>query len=158
LRTWLLAYELNIDVYIMANRYLMEGFKREVAKATVDMLETAGSDAAVPQVLGLCSKLRNGLPEPDRLLKMVLARVGFLQSLLWRKDPETTEEFLHENPEVAAIILRETVMRREEDFGGRTLPSMERPWSQPYEFTGGGPGGGYRGPVAYGNYPGRPRW
>jgi hypothetical protein len=156
LRTWLLAYELNIDVYILANKYLMDGFKREVAKATIDMLETAGSDAAAPQVLRLCAKLRQGLPESDPLLKMVFARVGFLQSLLWRKEPESTEKFLHENPEVAAIILRETVVRREEDYGGRSLPSMERPWSPPYEP---GPGQmGYRAPAPYGNYAGRPRW
>jgi hypothetical protein len=158
LRTWLLAYELNIDVYIMANKYLMEGFKREVAKATIDMLETAGADAAVPQVLQLCSKLRHGLPESDPLLKMVFARIGFLQSLLWRKEPESTADFLHENPEVAAIILRETIVRREEEYSGGTLPSMEPPWSTPYEFRGGGPGTGYRGPPPYGNYPGRPRW
>ncbi len=57
LRTWLLAYELNLDVYICANKFLMDDFKREVARATVDMLETAGSDAAVPEVLRLCRKL-----------------------------------------------------------------------------------------------------
>lgn len=152
LRTWLLAYELNIDVYIMANKYLMEDFKREVAKATIDMLETAGSDAAAPQVLRLCSKLRRGLPESDPLLKMVFARVGFLQGLLWRKEPESTEKFLHENPEVAALMLRETVVRREEDYGGRNLPSMERPWGPPYELSR------FRPPVPYGVYAGRPRW
>ncbi|OIW34854.1 hypothetical protein CONLIGDRAFT_27757 [Coniochaeta ligniaria NRRL 30616] len=158
LRTWLLAYELNIDVYILANKFLVEGFKREVARAAIDMLETAGSDAAVPQVLRLCAKLRGGLPETDPLLKMVFARVGFLQSLLWRREPESTERFLVENPDVAAVILRETVVRREEDYGGRNLPSMERPWSPPggpFEFAAGA--GGYRGP-AYAHYAGRPRW
>jgi len=155
----LLAYELNIDVYILANKFLVDGFKREVARVAIDMLETAGSDAAVPQVLQLCAKLRLGLPETDPLLKMVFARVGFLQSLLWRREPESTEKFLVENPDVAAVILRETVVRREEDYGGRSLPSMERPWSPPtgpFEFAPGAVG--YRAPVPYGNYPGRPRW
>ncbi|KAB5580314.1 hypothetical protein GE09DRAFT_1212764 [Coniochaeta sp. 2T2.1] len=157
LRTWLLAYELNIDVYILANKFLMGGFKREVARTTIDMLETAGSDAAVSQVLRLCAKLKYGLPDSDPLLKMVLARVGFLQALLWRREPEATEMFLVENPDVAAVMLRETVARREEDWGGRQLPSMERAWSPPggggvYEFAG-----GYRGQaVPHAGY--RPRW
>ncbi|KAH8905447.1 hypothetical protein BR93DRAFT_970237 [Coniochaeta sp. PMI_546] len=158
LRTWLLAYELNIDVYILANKFLVDGFKREVARVAIDMLETAGSDAAVPQVLQLCAKLRLGLPDSDPLLKMVFARVGFLQSLLWRREPESTEKFLVENPDVAAVILRETIVRREEDYGGRSLPSMERwnPPGGPFEFAAGG--AGYRGPVPYGHYAGRPRW
>jgi hypothetical protein len=167
LRTWLLAYELNIDVYILANKFLMDGFKREVARAAIDMLETAGSDAAVPQVLKLCGKLRSGLPESDPLLKMVFARVGFLQGLLWRRDPETTERFLVENPDVAAFILRETVVRREEDYGGRNLPSMERAWS-PLGYNGGNEFAGgrmtheqrmFRAPGPYAGYPGRGgRW
>lgn len=164
LRTWLLAYELNLDVYILANKFLVEGFKRTVARAAVDMLETAGADAAVPQVLRLCAKLRAGLPETDPLLRMVFARVGFLQGLLWKREPEATERFLVENPDVAAVMLRETVVRREEDFGGRNLPSMERPWSPPGGSTGplelaAGGGGVWRGPMAYGGYAGRPpRW
>jgi hypothetical protein len=72
-----------------------------------------------------------GLAEADPLLRMVLARVGFLQPLLWRRSPDETGGFLVANPEVAALILRETVSRREEDIGGRTLPSMERPWYPP---------------------------
>lgn len=128
LRTWLLAYELNLDVYVLANKFLLAGFKREVARAAIDMLETAGSDAAVPEVLALCRKLHAGLPEADPLLRMVLARVGFLQPVMWRRNPEETSGFLVSNPEIAALILRETVARREEEISGRTLPSMERSW------------------------------
>lgn len=128
LRTWLLAYELNIDVYVLANKFLLEGFKREIARAAIDMLETAGSDAAVPEVLCLCGKLYSGLAESDPLLRMVFARVGFLQPLLWRRAPDDTNGFLVANPEIAALVLRETVARREEDISGRFLPSMERLW------------------------------
>ncbi|KAJ4296014.1 hypothetical protein N0V88_004716 [Collariella sp. IMI 366227] len=42
LRTWLLAYELNIDVYILANKFLLAGFKAEIARCAVDMLEARG--------------------------------------------------------------------------------------------------------------------
>ncbi|KXX77547.1 hypothetical protein MMYC01_207029 [Madurella mycetomatis] len=127
LRTWLLAYELNLDVYILANKFLLEGFKREIARCAVDMLETAGSDAAVPQVLFLCRKLYDGLPESDPLLKMISARVAFLQP--WRRAPvEETNEFWMGNPEIAPLLLREMAARREEEGNGRQLPSMVRPW------------------------------
>ena len=126
LRTWLLAYELNIDVYVLANKFLLDGFKREVARAVIDMLETAGSDAAAPEVLRLCGKLYAGLAEGDPLLKMVFARVGFLQPILWRRCPDDTSAFLVANPEIATLVLRETASRREEDPSGRSLPSMER--------------------------------
>ncbi|KAK1754946.1 hypothetical protein QBC47DRAFT_301732 [Echria macrotheca] len=129
LRTWLLAYELNIDVYIMADKFLLEGFKTEIARATVDMLETAGPDAAVPQVLALCKKLYEGLPENDPLLKMIFARVAFLQP--WRRAPDETQDFLLNNAEVSSLLLREMAARREEDINGRVLPSMERPWFPP---------------------------
>ncbi len=128
LQTWLLAYEQNLDVYICANKFLMEDFKREVARVTIDMLETAGSDAAVPEVLRLCRKLYQGLSEVDPLLKMIFARVGFLQPVLWGRDAEDTSQFLVCHPEVAALILRETASRRQDDIGGGLLPSMERPW------------------------------
>ncbi|KAH8890969.1 hypothetical protein GQ53DRAFT_841917 [Thozetella sp. PMI_491] len=124
LRTWLLAYELHLDVYILANKFLLDGFKRAVARVAVDMLETAGADAAVPRVLVLCKKLYEGLSENDPLLKMIFARVGFLQP--WRREPESTNRFLVANPDVAAILLREMAARREEDHNGRLLPSMER--------------------------------
>jgi len=150
LRTWLLTYELNIDVYIMANKFLLEGFKTEIARAAIDMLETAGPDASVPQVLFLCQKLYEGLPENDNLLKMIFARVGFLQP--WRQAPGETQDFLLNHPEIAPLLLREMAARREEDMNGRQLPSMERPWFpvmdpiSPYRTTHYHP---YRGP---------PRW
>ncbi|KAK4239814.1 hypothetical protein C8A03DRAFT_13817 [Achaetomium macrosporum] len=146
LRTWLLAYELNLDVYIVANKFLLEDFKKEIARAAVDMLESAGSDAAVFEVLCLCRKLYDGLPETDPLLKMVFARVGFLQP--WRRAPQETNEFLLANPEIAPLLLREMAARREDDVNGRALPSMVRPWHA------GGPGAGV-GPVGGGAYPAR---
>ncbi|KAK3300943.1 uncharacterized protein B0H64DRAFT_27470 [Chaetomium fimeti] len=176
LRTWLLTYELHMDVYIVANKFLLEGFKKEVARAAIDMLETAGSDAAVAEVLFLCRKLYDGLPESDPLLKMVFARVGFLQP--WRRAEREAADFLAANPEIAPLLLREMAARREDDVNGRALPSMVRPW---YAFGGGangamgngngafgpngqidvfgggpwGPGNGYRGwPAAPGPGPG----
>ncbi|KAH7162746.1 hypothetical protein B0J13DRAFT_517999 [Dactylonectria estremocensis] len=125
MRTWLMAYELNLDVYICANRYLMDGFRNAVMRSCIDMLETAGADAAHPRVLRLCLKLVAGVPENDPLLKMVLARVGFLQPALWKRAPAETTQFLVENPELAASILRETVMRHEATFQRQDLPSME---------------------------------
>ncbi|KAJ4323464.1 hypothetical protein N0V84_004336 [Fusarium piperis] len=125
LRTWLLTYELNLDVYICANRFLMDDFRKAVMRSCVDMLETAGADAAQTEVLQLTKKLYNGVPEIDPLLKMVLARVGFLQPLLWKRAPEETSEFLVSNPELAAAILRETVMRHDAISGMAVFPSME---------------------------------
>ncbi|KEY67639.1 hypothetical protein S7711_07837 [Stachybotrys chartarum IBT 7711] len=125
LRTWLMAYELTLEVYICANRFLMEPLKKAVARSCIDMLEAAGSDAAVPEVLTLCNKLYAGVPETDPLLKMVLARVGFLQPLLWKRAPITTSEFLVANPEIAAQMLRDTVMRHETFMDSNTLPAME---------------------------------
>ena len=126
-----MAYELNIDVYICANKFLMEDFKEKIQRSTIDMLETAGADAAQPEVLHLCRKIYGGVSESDTLLKMVFARVGFLQPLLWKRAPDETSEFLITNPEVGALILRETATRREEDINGRALPSMERQWYFP---------------------------
>jgi hypothetical protein len=131
-------------VYILANRFLLDDFKASVARSTVDMLESAGSDAAVVDVLLLCRKLYDGLPESDPLLKMVFARVGFLQPFFVRRAERETSEFLMGNPEVAAGLLREMAARREEDVNGRVLPSMERAWyAGGYQNGGsGGPGGG----------------
>ncbi|TDZ12811.1 hypothetical protein C8035_v000224 [Colletotrichum spinosum] len=126
MRTWLLTYELSLDVYICANKFLMYDFQAVITRHCVDMLESAGSDAAQSAVLQLCSKLYAGVPESDALLKMVFARVGFLQPLLWQRAPRQTSEFLVGHPEVAALVLRETAIRREEDLGSRALPSMER--------------------------------
>ncbi len=150
--TWLLAYELNIDVYILANKFLLDGFKTEIARVAIDMLETAGADAAVPQVLFLCRKLYEGLPENDTLLKMIFARVAFLQP--WRQAPEETQDFLLTNPEIAPLLLREMASRREDDFNGRALPSMERPW---YPVATMDPVAPYRA-AHYHPYRGPPRW
>lgn len=138
MRTWLLTYELNIDVYICANKYLMDDLKRAVARASIDMLETAGSDAAHPRVLQLCRTLYDGLgTDTDPLLRMVFARVGFLQPVFNARSAtaDDTTCFLLANPDIVAIILRETTNRREEDLGCRGLPSMER-----QIYFGGGPG------------------
>lgn len=112
-------------MYICANKYLLDGFKEKIARVTIDMLETAGTDAAQIEVLQLCQKLYEGVSDHDSFLKMVFARVGFLQSTLWRKAPAETSSFLIENPEVAALVLKETAMRGEEDWRSG-MPSMER--------------------------------
>ncbi|KAK3337139.1 hypothetical protein B0T19DRAFT_61867 [Cercophora scortea] len=152
LNTWLIAYELHIDVYILANKFLLDDFKQEIARVTIDMLETAGFDAAVPEVLFLCQKLYDGLPENDPLLRMVFARVGFLQP--WRKAPEETRDFFRDHSETVGLLLRETTARREDE--SRSLPSMERPaFPQPLEPIG----GPYRGPGYYPHYRNpAPRW
>ncbi|KAF4428263.1 DNA polymerase theta subunit [Fusarium acutatum] len=131
LRTWFLAYELNLDVYICATRYLMDDFRKAVMRSCVDMLETAGWDAAQPKMMHLCRKLYRSVPEVDDLLKMVMARVGFLQPLLWKRAPVETSEFLVSNPELAATILRETVMRHSQPTAD--LPSMEHVHTTAYE-------------------------
>lgn len=128
LRTWLIEYELNIDVYICANKFLFDGLKGKIARHTIDMLETAGTDAAQVEVLHLCQKLYEGVSDHDGLLKMVFARVGFLQGALWRKAPAATNTFLVENPECAALILKETAIRGEDDLRSG-IPSMERGWT-----------------------------
>ncbi|EJT78595.1 hypothetical protein GGTG_03694 [Gaeumannomyces tritici R3-111a-1] len=138
MRTWLLTYELNIDVYICANKYLMDGLKRAVARASIDMLESAGSDAAHPHVLQLCRRLYDGLgTDTDPLLRMIFARIGFLQPVFNARGATVDETtcFLLANPDIVALILRETTSRREEDLGSRGLPSMERQF-----YLGGGPG------------------
>ncbi|KAL2142318.1 hypothetical protein VTI28DRAFT_1327 [Corynascus sepedonium] len=137
-RTWLLTYELHLDVYLLADRFLLGGLKWAVARAAVDMLEAAGSDAGgVVEVLFLCRKLLDGLSSPqDPFLKMVFARVGFLQP--WRRDRErqtAADDFLADNPDIAALLLREMAARREEDASGRYLPSMVRSWQA---FSGSG--------------------
>lgn len=132
MRTWLIAYELNIDVYICADRYMLEGFKDKISRVTIDMLESAGPDAAQVEVLTLCRKIYDGVGDNDSLLKMVFARVGFLQPTLWKNFPEETGAFLLANPEVATLMLKETSIRREEDFSAIPLPSMERAiWTMP---------------------------
>ncbi|KAG7125804.1 Proline iminopeptidase aneH like protein [Verticillium longisporum] len=76
MRTWFQTYALSIEVYICANKFLMNDFKAAIRRRCVDMLETAGGDAATPEVLRLCAALYAGVPESDLLLKMVFARIG----------------------------------------------------------------------------------
>jgi hypothetical protein len=61
----------------------------------------------------------------DPLLKKVFARVGFLQARLWKDFPEETQSFFMENPELALLIMKEMVERREQDKSDN-LPPMER--------------------------------
>jgi len=124
LRSWLMTYELSVDVYCCAERYLMNDFKSCVADFIVDKLETAGVDAAQPQVLLCCKTLHNGLGNNDALLKKVFARVGFMLARLWKNFPEETHSFCLENPDVSGLILKETMERREEDSD--ELPAMDR--------------------------------
>lgn len=126
MRTWLMAYELHIDVYICANRYLMDDFSQVIMRATIDLLEAAGTDAGHPTVLQLCRRLHAGVPETDPLLKMILARVGFLQPFLWKRAPDETQDFLVHNPEIVTLMLKETVSRHTSfTTGSVDLPPMD---------------------------------
>lgn len=120
-----MAYELSVDVYVCADRYLMDEFKKCVARAIEDQLETAGVDAAEPKVLHCCKKLYNALPENDVLLRKVFARVGFMLPKLRQKFSAETQEFWMENAEVSWSIMKEMTERRELDHGD-TLPAMDR--------------------------------
>ncbi len=88
--------------------------------------EVAGFEAAVPAVLQSCKTLYHGVSPVDPLLKKIFARVGFLQSHLWKNFAQETQSFFNENPELALAIMREMVERREQDKFN-VLPSMERP-------------------------------
>ena len=60
----------------------------------------------------------------DPLLKKVFARVGFLQARMFKKYQEETQAFFAENPEMAFLIMKEMVERREEDSTD-DLPASE---------------------------------
>jgi hypothetical protein len=62
----------------------------------------------------------------DPLLKKVFARVGFLQARMWKNFQDETQAFFAENPELAFLIMKEMVERREQDISDE-LPAMERP-------------------------------
>ncbi|PQE27145.1 hypothetical protein CJF32_00000111 [Rutstroemia sp. NJR-2017a WRK4] len=126
LRTWSMAYTLSIDVYVCAERYLMQDFKSCVSAFIINNFEIAGSDAALPSVLDSCKTLHDGVSLMDPLLKKVFARVGFLQARLWKKHPEETSNFFMDNPELSTLILKEMAERREEDSKD-DLPAMDRP-------------------------------
>ena len=126
LRTWALAYSLSVEVYVCADRYLMPDFKKCVSDCIIDNFENAGLDAALPTVLQSCKTLQAGLSPLDPLLKKVFARVGFLQARLWKNFSEETDAFFKDNPEIAIIIMKEMIERKEEDVKD-DLPAMERP-------------------------------
>lgn len=69
----------------------------------------------------------------DPLLRKVFARVGFLQARLWKHFPEETQIFFTENPDLAILIMKEMVQRREEDKHD-SLPPMDRPVPPPPPF------------------------
>lgn len=60
----------------------------------------------------------------DPLLKKVFARVGFLQARMFKNYQEETQAFFAENPEMAFLIMKEMVERREEDISA-DLPASE---------------------------------
>ena len=126
LRTWSLAYSLSVDVYVCAERYLMKDFKECISAFIINNFEIAGLDAALPSVLESCKTLLDGVSQMDPLLKKVFARVGFLQARLWKNYPEETRNFFMENAELATLIMKEMIERREEDLAA-DLPAMERP-------------------------------
>jgi hypothetical protein len=126
LRTWSLAYSLSIDVYVCAERYLMQDFKECIAAYIINNFEIAGLEAALPAVLQSCKKLSAGVSPLDPLLKKVFARVGFLQARLWKNYPDETSTFFAENPEIAVLVMKEMIERKEEDMND-DLPAMERP-------------------------------
>lgn len=128
LRTWVLTYELSIEVYICAERFLMNDLKACVQTFIIDQFETAGTLAALPGVLASCKALSAGVSAHDPLLKKVFARVGFLLPHFYNRDSQETHGFLVEHPEVAAMIIRETAERRHEDVKDE-LPAMDKPVS-----------------------------
>ncbi|KAL2064900.1 hypothetical protein VTL71DRAFT_4040 [Oculimacula yallundae] len=126
-RTWALAYSLSIDVYVCAERYLMQDFKAAIAAYVINSFEIAGIDAAIPTVLQSCQTLQAGLSPLDPLLRKVFARVGFLQARLWKQFPEETQIFFTENPDLAILIMKEMVQRRAEDMRDSLPPMDSRP-------------------------------
>ncbi|TVY86400.1 hypothetical protein LAWI1_G007780 [Lachnellula willkommii] len=125
LRTWSYAYSLSIDVYVCANRYLMQDFKAAISAFIINNFEIAGLDAAQPSVLQSCKTLHDGVSLMDPLLRKVFARVGFLQARLWKNFREEISVFYEENPKLVAIIMKEMIERREEDVKD-DLPAMDR--------------------------------
>lgn len=83
----------------------------------------AGLDASIPAVLKSCKTLQ-GVSPIDPLLKKVFARVGFLQARMWKNHQEETQSFFAENPELAFLIMKEMVERREQDISD-DLPASE---------------------------------
>lgn len=134
LRTWSLTYTLSVDVYVCAERYLMQDFKECIAAYIINNFEIAGLEAALPPVLQSCKTLHQGLSLKDPLLKKIFARVGFLQTRLWKNYHEETASFFAENPELAVLVMREMVQRKEEDIKD-DLPAMERADTNPFPLS-----------------------
>lgn len=130
LRTWAMAYSLSVEVYVCADRFLMPDFKTCVSACIIDNFEIAGLDAALPAVLHSLKTLHAGLSPMDPLLKKVFARVGFLQARMWDNFRDETEAFFRDNMELSVVIMREMMLRREEDSKD-DLPAMERPLPPP---------------------------
>lgn len=130
LRTWTLAYSLSIDVYVCAERYLMNDLKTCISNYIINQFEIAGHDAAQPGVLVSCKVLHAGVPTSDPLLKKVFARVGFLQTRMRKNFRSYANEFFLENPELTNLIMQEMGERTEEDVKDH-LPSMDRPLIPP---------------------------
>lgn len=133
LRTWSLAHSLAIDVYIVAERYLMKDFKECISAYIINNFEIAGLEAAQPPVLQSCVKLSLGVSPNDTLLKKVFARVGFLQARLWKNFSNETAAFFAENPEIAVLLMKEMMERKEEEVKD-DLPAMDR--SPPFPSPG----------------------
>jgi hypothetical protein len=125
-RTWLMTYELSVEVYLCAERFLMTDFKSCIGDSIIDSFEAAGVQAARPEVLASCRRLHAGISNHDPLLKKIFARVGFLLARLWKNFPEETHNFWMDNVEVGSLIMKETMERREQDMKDE-LPAMDRP-------------------------------
>lgn len=130
LRTWSLTYSLSVEVYVCAERYMMNDLKDCVSKYIINSFEVVGLDAAQPTVLQACKTLHSGLSPMDPLLRKIFARVGFLQAQLWKNYPDETSAFLMENADIMMVIMKEMVVRKEEDVKG-DLPAMEKPLFPP---------------------------
>ncbi|KAI0383812.1 hypothetical protein F5Y04DRAFT_278438 [Hypomontagnella monticulosa] len=104
-RAWRVFYELNIDVYICAHKFLLWDLKAAVANICTDMLGSVRPNTADIDILYLCVKLHAALPEFDPLLVRVFKFVGFLHPTLSRRWPQETKEFSKKFPEVAARII-----------------------------------------------------
>ncbi|KAK0729171.1 hypothetical protein B0T21DRAFT_413264 [Apiosordaria backusii] len=170
----------RLPVYITASKFLLEPLKRCVARHIIDLLESAGPDCASLELLYSCSTLYSNLPSYDPLLKMIFARVAFLQC--WKlpsssssssssqstQDRGDGDRYLVENPEIAALLLKEMASRTDDGgligltanwLGGSgsdgrlLLPSMERigdNWAdvpRGYGYGGNGYGNGVRHPA-----------
>ena len=96
----------------------------------MNSFEVVGLDAAIPPVLKSCRTLQIGVSPVDPLLKKIFARVGFLQARLWTNFQEETQAFFEENPELAFLIMKEMVERRQQDISDDLPASKCFEWSE----------------------------